>query len=126
MVQPYVHAIYTSGERALVFIKDRFLHVIRKNAVLSVGLHYNERRDAHPGTEPWQANRAALALADVALSAIPQRRELPYARVDMIVEPNGTAILTDLELVEPTLYLRFHPSICPPWLMQSSKRHRGA
>jgi hypothetical protein len=27
----------------------------------------------------------------------------------MIIDSGGTAILTELELVEPSLYLRFHP-----------------
>jgi hypothetical protein len=38
MVQPYMRRIDTTGERALIFVAGRFLHAVRKNAVLSPGL----------------------------------------------------------------------------------------
>ena len=113
MVQPYLTAIDTAGERALVFIGNRFVHAIRKNAVLSVGLRYDEKRDAHPGTEPWEPTPGALALAEKAISTIPQRDELLYARVDMVVDAGDDAVLTELELIEPNLYLRFHRQNLP-------------
>lgn len=113
MVQPYVQAIDTAGECALVFVRNKFLHAIRKKAVLSVGLRYDERRDAHPGTEPWQPTPAALRLAEQALAAIPQRDDLLYARIDMVVDADGSPVLTELELIEPNLYLRFHPQSMP-------------
>jgi glutathione synthase/RimK-type ligase-like ATP-grasp enzyme len=108
MVQPYMHQIDTSGERALVFIKGKFLHAIRKNAVLSPGVRFDLDKDAHPGTQPWTPTEQELALARKALAAVPFPEPLLYARVDMISGP-AQPVLTELELVEPGLYLRIHP-----------------
>lgn len=109
MIQPYLHQIDVVGERALVFINGRFLHAIRKRAVLAPGLRYDAPRDAHPGTEPWTPSPAEFAVADRALAAIPFPEKLLYARVDMSHDKDGQPILNELELVEPGLYLRFHP-----------------
>ncbi|RAY11601.1 hypothetical protein DPM19_30180 [Actinomadura craniellae] len=108
MMQPYLHNIDVTGERALVFLHGTFLHAIRKRAVLSPGLRFDAPRDAHPGTEPWTPTADERALAAQALEAVPNSRDLLYARVDMADGPDGRPIITELELVEPGLYLRFH------------------
>jgi glutathione synthase/RimK-type ligase-like ATP-grasp enzyme len=108
MIQPYVHEIDTSGERALVFIQGKFLHAIRKNAVLSPGQRYDADKNAHPGTRAWTPTDQELALARKVLAAVPFSEPLLYARVDMISDP-AQPVLTELELVEPGLYLRTHP-----------------
>ena len=109
MIQPYLHAIDVTGERALVFINGGFMHAIRKRAVLAPGLRYDAPRDAHPGTEPWKPSTSELGLAEQALAAVPFSQGLLYARVDMVDDSDGRPVLTELELVEPGLYLRFHP-----------------
>jgi glutathione synthase/RimK-type ligase-like ATP-grasp enzyme len=108
MVQPYVHQIDTSGERALVFIEGKFLHAIRKNAVLSPGLRFDVDKDAHPGTRSWTPTDQELELARKVLAAIPFSESLLYARVDMVSDATEP-VLTELELIEPGLYLRTHP-----------------
>ncbi|MBB5080608.1 ATP-grasp domain-containing protein [Nonomuraea endophytica] len=116
MVQPYLSRIDVSGERALVFVRNRFLHAIRKRAVLAPGLRYDQPRDAHPGTEPWQPTAAERDLAERVLSTVPDVDRLLYARVDMADDPAGNPILTELELVEPGLYLRFHKDSIPAFV----------
>jgi glutathione synthase/RimK-type ligase-like ATP-grasp enzyme len=108
MIQPYVHEIETTGERALVFIEGEFLHAIRKNAVLSPGTRFDQDKDAHPGTRCWTPTDQELALARRVLGAIPFSEPLLYARVDMVSDP-AEPVMTELELVEPGLYLRIHP-----------------
>ena len=115
MVQPYLHQIESSGERALVFIQGVFQHAIRKNAVLANGGRYDEDRDAHPGTIPWTPTPEELSVAQQALSAAPFPADmLLYARVDMIGDPGSVPTITELELIEPSLYLRFHPESVEP------------
>jgi hypothetical protein len=106
LVQPYQHRIDTGGERALVFAGGRFVHAIRKDAVLRPGLRYDERRDGHPGARPWTPSAAERALAEAALAAAPP---WTYARVDLVDGP----LLTELELFEPGLYLAVHPDSAP-------------
>lgn len=116
MVQPYLSQIDVTGERALVFVHGEFLHAIRKRAVLSPGLRYDEPRDAHPGTEPWTPTPAELDVAVRALSVVPDSAELLYARVDMADDEDGKPVMTELELVEPGLYLRFHADSIPKFV----------
>ncbi|WP_440103183.1 ATP-grasp domain-containing protein [Streptosporangium sp. H16] len=116
MVQPYLTRIDVTGERALVFVRNRFLHAIRKKAVLPPGLRYDEPRDAHPGTEPWEPTPAEMALAERALAAVPEADKLLYARVDMADGEAGDPVMTELELVEPGLYLRFHQESIPTFV----------
>ncbi|MEV4291243.1 hypothetical protein AB0K40_37535 [Nonomuraea bangladeshensis] len=116
MIQPYLSQIDLTGERALVFVRNRFLHAIRKKAVLAPGLRFDQPRDAHPGTQPWAPTEAERELAERALAAVPQADQLLYARVDMADDESGRPVMTELELVEPGLYLRFHHDSIPTFV----------
>ncbi|MFF3562704.1 hypothetical protein ACFYXS_21945 [Streptomyces sp. NPDC002574] len=113
MVQPYMPAIDTSGERALVFVGGRFLHAVAKNAVLSHATAWDERKVAHPGVRPWTPTAAELATAEAALAAVPGTSELLYARVDLVDDEDGVPCVMELELIEPNLFLALHPASLP-------------
>ncbi|MFI6872613.1 RimK family alpha-L-glutamate ligase [Streptomyces sp. NPDC050400] len=115
MVQPYVEGIDESGERAVLFYGGRFLHAIRKGAVLTAGVAYDERKVAHPSLEPWQPTAAELAVAEQALAAVPGGPDrLLYARVDLVDGADGRPCVMELELVEPNLFLSAaHPASAP-------------
>ncbi|MEU1051889.1 hypothetical protein [Streptomyces sp. NPDC005876] len=114
MVQPYLRAVDTAGERAVQYFGGRLLHASRKGAVLAPGTAYDERKVAHPGLEPWTPTRAELAVAERALAAVPARAgELLYARVDLVDGEDGRPRVMELELVEPNLFLFLHPGSLP-------------
>ncbi|MGP3948439.1 ATP-grasp domain-containing protein [Streptomyces sp. 7N604] len=113
MVQPYMRRIDTTGERALIFVAGRFLHAVRKNAVLSPGTPYDQRKVPHPGLRPWSPTRAELAAAERALAAVPGSRDLLYARVDLVEDEDGNPQVMEVELVEPNLFLTVHPGSLP-------------
>ncbi|MFD6414837.1 RimK family alpha-L-glutamate ligase [Streptomyces sp. NPDC060194] len=115
MVQPYVTGIDTSGERALVFFGGRFLHAIRKGAVLTAGVPFDARKNAHPSPEPWQPTEAEQAVAERALAVVPGGPgHLLYARVDLVDGDDGQPRVMELELVEPNLFLTAaHPGSAP-------------
>lgn len=114
MVQPYMPAIDSSGERALVFIGGRFLHAVAKNAVLSHGTAYDATKVAHPGVRPWTPTAAELATAEAALAVVPAASsELLYARVDLVDDEDGAPRVMELELIEPNLFLGLHPASLP-------------
>ncbi|MEU2285482.1 hypothetical protein ABZ614_26715 [Streptomyces sp. NPDC013178] len=113
MVQPYVRAIDTGGERALQFFGGRLLHASRKRAVLSPGTAFDADKVAHPGLEPWTPTPAELAVAERALAAVPDAPELLYARVDLVDGDDGEPRVMELELVEPNLFLFLHPDSVP-------------
>ncbi|MER7460557.1 hypothetical protein [Micromonospora sp. NPDC126480] len=110
MVQPYLSAVDTEGETALLFVAGpdglAFSHAIRKGAMLTGpdlgvdGLYKPERITARTAT-PEQ-----LAVAEKTLAAVPGGPDrLLYARVDLIPGADGTPVLVELELTEPSLFL---------------------
>ncbi|MEH0934984.1 ATP-grasp domain-containing protein [Micromonospora psammae] len=112
MVQPYLAAVDTAGETALLFLAGprglTFSHAIRKGPMLTGpdlgvdGLYKPEEITARAAT-PEQ-----LAVAEQVLAAVPGGAErLLYARVDLIPGPDGTPVLVELELTEPSLFIGY-------------------
>lgn len=104
MVQPFLSAVDSDGETALMFIGGQYSHAIRKGPLLDgpdaevAGLFREETISARIPTE------AQHAVAKAALAAAPTG-PLLYARVDLIPGPDGEPLLTELELTEPSLFL---------------------
>jgi hypothetical protein len=96
MIQPFVAATETSGERAMIHIDGRFSHAIRKDQMLA-GRTFSLDR-----TPPIDPEPAELALGQRVLSLIPES-PLLYARVDAVMN-DGVARLMELELIEPVLF----------------------
>lgn len=109
MVQPYMRAIETTGERALVHIGGTFRHAIRKGAVLEAGAAFDAAKTAHPGVRGWTPGPAELAVARRALAAVPLAGAPAYARVDLVDGDDGAPRVMELELIEPNLFLAPHP-----------------
>jgi hypothetical protein len=109
MVQPYLSAVDSAGETALVFIGGEYSHAIRKGPMLdgpdrgAAGLYREERID------PREPDVAERAVADRVLAAAPPGADLLYARVDLIPGPDGAPTLVELELTEPSLFLATAP-----------------
>ncbi|SCF46600.1 ATP-grasp domain [Micromonospora mirobrigensis] len=112
MVQPYLDAVDTAGETALLFLAGpdglAFSHAIRKGPMLDgpdlgvQGLYKAEE------IGPRTATPEQLAVAERVLAAVPGGRErLLYARVDLIPGPGGTPVLVELELTEPSLFIGY-------------------
>ena len=108
MAQPYMAAVERAGETALVHIGGAFSHAIRKGPILAGvpetvgGLFAAEQIDRRT---PREGERAA---AEAALDALPfDRDDLLYARVDLVPGDDGRPLVLEVELVEPSLFLRF-------------------
>lgn len=106
MVQPYLTAVDTAGETALMFVGGGFSHAIRKGALLTgpdTGVAGLYRQEVITPREPSASERA---LAERVLDAVPfDRAALLYARVDLIPDAAGEPVLLELELAEPSLFL---------------------
>ncbi len=101
MIQPFVAATETSGERAMIHIDGRFSHAIRKDQMLA-GRTFSLDRTPPIDPEPQE-----LALAAQVLSLIPES-PLLYARVDAVMD-GGVARLMELEVIEPVLFFTKAP-----------------
>ncbi|MGW0503264.1 ATP-grasp domain-containing protein [Micromonospora sp. NPDC003241] len=110
MIQPYLSAVDSAGETALLYFVGpdgpTFSHAIRKGPMLAgpdsgVGGLYKAEE-----ISPRAAGADELAVAQRTLAAVPGGPErLLYARVDLIPGPDGAPVLVELELTEPSLFL---------------------
>lgn len=109
MIQPYLPAVDSYGETALLHFSAPetgdlvFSHAIRKGPMLVgpdtgvEGLYVPEAITARRPTDE------EFALARQVLAAAPAG--LLYARVDLIPGPDGSPVLVELELTEPSVFL---------------------
>ena len=114
MIQPYLKAVDTDGETALLFFPDAtgrltFSHAARKGPILTGP----DQGWIDPGSEEISARTpspAELTTAEQVLAAIPpSSAPLLYARVDLIPGPDGLPLLLELELTEPSLFFGTAP-----------------
>jgi glutathione synthase/RimK-type ligase-like ATP-grasp enzyme len=108
LIQPYLERVDDVGETAVVYLGGRFSHAIRKGPILAGapetvgGLFAAEQIDARVPTEHERE------VAEATLDALPfARADLLYARVDLLPGPDGVPLVLEVELVEPSLFLRF-------------------
>lgn len=103
MLQPFLPAIASDGERSLFYAGGRLTHAIRKLPAAG-GWFANV-----PGTiiSPWAPDPASLALSEAALAAMPA--PALYARVDLVTGLDGRPTLIELEAIEPALYFEDAP-----------------
>jgi glutathione synthase/RimK-type ligase-like ATP-grasp enzyme len=113
LVQPYQGSVDELGETALLFVDGRFSHAARKGALLHAGggLAASDGQlfaaETMSATEPSPGERA---LADEVLNAVPfDRTSLLYARVDLVAGDDGSPLLLELELTEPSMFLAHAP-----------------
>lgn len=96
MIQPYIRSVETSGERSLIWIDGELTHAIRKNPRFADGAEHVS--DEVP-IEPDERDLAAACLSNVP-------GEKLYARIDLMRLDDGRPVLSELELVEPSLFLK--------------------
>jgi glutathione synthase/RimK-type ligase-like ATP-grasp enzyme len=107
MVQPYIGGIDVAGETGLVYFDGVFSHSFRKAAML--------RPDAAPSAHlysdeeitPREAATDERAVADAVVADC--ARDLLYARVDAVRGPDGSPLVLELELAEPSFFVAVAP-----------------
>lgn len=101
VVQPFIGNIRREGEYSLFYFNGHYSHAIRK--VPKPGdfrVQEEHGADIRPATPP----EGLLAVADKVFSHV---QPLPvYGRGDWVRDDDGRFLLMELELIEPSLYLR--------------------
>ncbi len=100
LVQPYLEAVVSYGERALIFLRGA-LACRGQEAVRS-----NPRREQR-AVVVRRGDPATRSRSRRTPSRPCQERPL-YARVDLINDDEGSVRVSELELIEPTLYFALH------------------
>ncbi|MFW7414844.1 ATP-grasp domain-containing protein [Demequina sp. SO4-18] len=101
MIQPYLSAVDTAGETALIYVGGEFSHAARKAAILSQGMSWSTGLYADEKVVATEATEAERVLADRIVASLP---DLAYTRVDLLPTDKGPVVL-ELELTEPSLFL---------------------
>lgn len=110
MTQPYIASVDDEGETAMLFFGGTFSHAIRKGAILAKGEGVRQDRDGR-GENPMsrEPSDAQHAIAKQALAAtdeiLGRSAELMYARIDLVTAADGSPLVIELELTEPSLFL---------------------
>jgi hypothetical protein len=110
MVQPYIASIDTEGEVKLVFVQGEFSHAVRVGPLLGAGEGVIDRRwERFVPMEAIAPTPAQLGAARHVLAAVQAEVAQPllYARVDLLAGPTAEPLLGEVELVDPSLFLRF-------------------
>jgi hypothetical protein len=111
LVQPYLDAVDTAGETALIYFDGVFSHAICKGAMLEPDARHGVDADALYLQERIAARQPSedeLAVAGRVLRHVHAGLDEPllYARIDLLPTPDGP-VLVELELVEPSLFLSY-------------------
>lgn len=122
MVQPYIQSVDTDGETAIIFIGGEYSHAIRKGQLLHKGEGIRLDRDGRGTTTPRAPTAAQHEIAAESLAATARilglDEPLLYARVDLVTAPNGSPLIIELELTEPSLFLA-HSEDCADRLVRA-------
>jgi len=110
MTQPYISSVDDEGETAMLFLGGEFSHAIRKAPILARGEGVRQDRDGRgenpmvrePSEAQHRVARQALAATDEILGGA---AGLMYARVDLVTAADGSPMIIELELTEPSLFL---------------------
>ena len=101
MLQPYLHRVETLGEYSSIYFGGCFSHAVRK---IPVPGDYRVQDDYGASDERIEASDELRELAELVIKHIPY--PWLYARVDALVMDDGTWVLNELEMIEPSLFFR--------------------
>lgn len=104
LLQPYYPSVEREGELSVILIDGVVTHQVRK---LPVPGDYRVQDDFGATDEPTELTAAELDLARDIVAKVDA--DLLYARVDFLRDAQGRLRLSELELVEPSLFFRHAP-----------------
>lgn len=105
LVQPFVETVLERGEVSLLYFGGRYSHAVLKRAKTG---DFRVQDDFGGTLHDWEPSLAEKKAAEAALAACPT---LPvYARVDLLFSSDGHPLVSELELIEPEIWMRRQPA----------------
>lgn len=105
LLQPYLGRVDEQGETSLIYFEGEFSHAIRKGPILKRREGPSTQLFAKEAITARVPDAAELSVAGRTLQAVPFGTPL-YARVDLIRDQQGEPVVLELELIEPSLFLK--------------------
>ena len=115
LVQKFMPSVETRGERALVWIDGQFTHQVLKKP-----RYHGEDEAVSEALSPYEAD---LDVAGRAMACV--EGDLLYARVDLIDGDDGEPLVSELELIEPSLFLLQHEPALRRFVKAMERRGPG-
>ncbi|MGE0191566.1 MAG: RimK family alpha-L-glutamate ligase [Planctomycetota bacterium] len=115
LVQPFQPGAVDPGERSLIWIDGAITHAIRKRP------RFDGQDEAVTADAPPTSDERAL----VARILAPFAERIAYARIDLFPTARGGPLVSEVELVEPSLFFRYGPEALPR-LIRGLERCRAA
>ena len=109
MIQPYLPTIAEEGEYSLFYFGGNFSHAIIKRPAAGDFRVQEQYGGYEAAVTPPAAAQDLAQRAFAATASITGAGTLAYARVDILRDGDGVFRLMELELIEPSLFLRFAP-----------------
>jgi len=106
LIQPFIDAFESHGEFSFIFFDRVFSHAVFKRAAPG---DFRVQDDFGGSVELATLSPQQISQAESALRAAPGN--LHYARLDMIAF-GDQLLVSEMELIEPELFFRFHPASC--------------
>ncbi len=109
MTQPYISSVDDEGETAMLYFAGEFSHAIRKGALLHAGEGVRQDRDSRESITARTPTAAQHELSDQVIATakdLLNLQEAPlYMRIDLVTAADGSPLVIELELTEPSLFL---------------------
>ena len=104
LAQPFISSVTALGEYSLIFFEGKFSHAVLKTPAAG---DFRVQEEHGGIIQAIQPPPEMIACAERSLQSCPQ--PLLYARVDLVLLPDGQPAIMEIELIEPSLYLSFDP-----------------
>ncbi|MPB64287.1 hypothetical protein AAH53_005770 [Campylobacter upsaliensis] len=104
LIQPFIESVEELGEFCFIFFGGKFNYAIHRQT------QKDWRANSNYGVKIAPLKNPSKAHIDLALKALKvlKSSNLLYARVDLLPQKNGKALINEVELIEPSLYFDFH------------------
>lgn len=115
LLQPFQDDIVATGEDTLMVLDGRYTHAVRKKVKTGDFRVQDDFGGTVHALEPTPEQRELAERAMAACESRAAGRPAPaYGRVDMVRGNDGRYAVMELELLEPELWLRYHPPAAEP------------
>lgn len=105
LLQPFMHFVTETGEYSLICFGGKFSFAVQKIAKSG---DFRVQDDWGGTVHLYTPTQEEIDFAERATAAV---EPLPvYARVDVIRDNDGALAIAELELIEPELWIRLHPT----------------
>jgi len=117
LVQPWLDTVLDEGEWSCFYFDGELSHSARKHPAAG---EFRVQEEHGGRTVLAEAPEAAATVAGAALASLEQR--LLYARVDLLRDRRGGWLVSELELIEPSMYLALAPGAADRFAGAVSRR----